>query len=489
MRMATAVVTALTLTAGTVLTAGAATAVTPAKRTVTPAATTTTPAASATAESKIRGLWRVNGYGAVWSIGPGTIQKYETTSVSCLKGDSGKRTGPGRYATKDGAELTVRAAHGRDRATLRMDASVGHQELRRVGKLPAACTRPAPQGPVAAFDVFWQSFEENYPFFAAKGIDWHAVRDRYRPKVHADTTREELFTLFSEMADPLEDAHVGVGYGDRFFGRVRSGTVMPSEELDARVKKFVLARDLKGAEHVQDFAKGRITYADLPGGKGYLRISGFSGYADDGAPYSAHLAELDRTLGTVFTKERTRSLKGLIVDLRINGGGSDELGLRIASRLTDTGYVAHSKRARNDPADPTRHTRPQPLRVTPADAPRYTGPIAVLTGGSTVSAGETFTQALIDRPGRTVRIGQPTQGVFSDILPRRLPFGGMGMWLPNEEFLTRSGTTFDGPGIPPHLTEPVFTEEEFEKNRDSAFDRALKFLATRGGPQGTRDGS
>ncbi|MFF5521682.1 hypothetical protein [Streptomyces coeruleorubidus] len=32
-----------------------------------------------------------------------------------------------------------------------------------------------------------------------------------------------------------------------------------------------------------------------------------------------------------------------------------------------------------------------------------------------------------------------------------------------EEFLTRSGRTFDGTGIPPHLTEPVFTKEEFDK--------------------------
>mgnify|MGYP006172300951 CR=1 FL=1 len=139
-------------------------------------------------------------------------------------------------------------------------------------------------------------------------------------------------------------------------------------------------------------------------------------------------------------------------------------------------FLVSAARARNDPADPTRHTRPQPVRVTPAAAPRYTGPVAVLTGGSTVSAGETFVQALIDRPGKAVRIGQPTQGVFSDVLPRRLPISGMGTWLPNEEFLTRSGTTFDGPGIPPHLTEPVFTEEEFEKNRDSAFDKALKIL-------------
>ncbi|KPC66456.1 protease, partial [Streptomyces sp. NRRL WC-3753] len=111
---------------------------------------------------------------------------------------------------------------------------------------------------------------------------------------------------------------------------------------------------------------------------------------------------------------------------------------------------------------------------------RYTGPVAVLTGGSTVSAGETFTQALMDRPGRTVRIGQPTQGVFSDVMRRKLP-NGMAAWLPNEEFLTRSGRTFDGTGVPPHLTEPVFTEDEFDKKRDSAFDRALNVLRDHGG--------
>lgn len=174
-----------------------------------------------------------------------------------------------------------------------------------------------------------------------------------------------------------------------------------------------------------------------------------------------------------------RQLKGLIIDLRINGGGSDALGIRIAERLTDTPYLAYAKRVRNDPADPTRHSRPEPVHVTPAQGPRYTGPVAVLTGGSTVSAGETLTQALMDRPGTTVRIGQSTQRVFSDFLQRKLP-NGMSAWLTDEEFLTRSGRTFDGTGIPPHLTEPVFTKEEFDEKRDSAFDRALSFLRNRG---------
>ncbi|AWT47369.1 MULTISPECIES: S41 family peptidase [Streptomyces] len=421
------------------------------------------------------GIWRMDGYGTVLSIRNGTFQEYQTTTVSCLKGDSAERSGPGTYTMPDGTVLTVRIQGGGDHGSLRVEGSVGDRNLHRIPELPEACTRPAPEGPLAAFDVFWQSFEENYPFFSAKGIDWHAVRDRYRPRVHAGTTRDELYAVFSEMVKPLHDAHVAVQDGDRVFAQVRPGTAVPTEELDTKVKKFVVARDLKNARNLQDFANGRITYADLPGALGYVRISGFGGYAGHGASYAAQLAELDRALDTVLSRERTQRLKGLIIDVRINGGGSDALGVHIAERLTDTAYLAYSKRARNDPADPSRHTRPQPVYVTPAQGPRYTGPVAVLTGGSTFSAGETFTQALMDRPGKTVRIGRPTQGVFSDVMSRTLP-NGMSAWLPNEEFLTRSGGTFDGTGIPPHLTEPVFTKEEFDKQRDSAFDRALGVL-------------
>ncbi|MFE5535464.1 S41 family peptidase [Streptomyces sp. NPDC056492] len=441
-------------------------------------------ATAATAHQPVTdGIWRTDGYGTVLSIRNGTLQEYQTTAVSCIAGDTAQRTGPDAYTTPGGTVLTLRTRGDRDRASVRLDGDVGVRNLRRMTELPATCTPSGPGGSLASFDVFWQSFEENYPFFAAKGIDWHAVRDRYRPTVHEGTTTDELFAVFGKMVEPLHDAHVAVwdvdgdgdGEPDRAFAQGRPGTVQPDGKLDAKVKEFVVERDLKDARNLQDFAAGRITHADLPGGQGYLRISGFGGYAGGKASYADELAELDKALDTVLDQERTRHLKGLVIDLRINGGGSDAMGLHIAGRLTDTPYLAYSKRARNDPADPTRHTRPQDLYVTPAQGPRYTGPVAVLTGGSTVSAGETFTQALMDRPGRTVRIGQPTQGVFSDVMARKLP-NGMSVWLPNEELLTRSGRTFDGAGIPPHLTEPVFTNEEFDRNKDSAFDRAVKVL-------------
>ena len=429
------------------------------------------PIAAHRSTPSVDGMWRMDGYGTVLALGQGAYQEYQTTSVSCLKGDTARQTGPGTY-TSDGDVLTVRLAPDRNHASVTTDSEVGHRRLHRIAALPKACTSASPNDPRTAFDVFWQSFEENYPFFAAKDVDWQAARARYRPLVHADTTRDQLFDIFRRMVTPLYDAHVLVQDGDRLFGESRPGTEMPSAELNDRIKKYVIERDLKNATNRQDFANGRITYATLPaGGPAYLRIATFSGYTSGNGSYAADLAELDRALNAVLAHRP----HGLIIDLRVNGGGSDALGIHIAERLTDTPYVAYAKRARNDPADPTRHTHPEPIPVVPAAGPRYTGPVAVLTGGSTVSAGETFTQALIDRPGRTIRIGQPTQGVFSDVMIRRLP-NGMAVWLPNEEYLTNAGHTFDGTGIPPHLTEPVFTAREFAEHRDSAFDRAMRAL-------------
>lgn len=426
----------------------------------------------------LRGLWRTDGYGTVLSVRKDRVQQYETTNTSCLKGTSAKRVGEGpgrtaaRYRSADGESFTLRRAIAApNRASMHIDGSVSKRALHRIGHLPATCGRELPGDPVHTFDVFWQTFAENYPFFKAKGIDWHAVRDHYRPRIGPKTTPKELFAVLRKMIAPLYDAHVALLAGDTgTFVQVRPGTQIPTPELSAKVRKFIEKRDLKG-HRLWQFANGRIGYADLPGDQGYLRVSGFAGYTGDGE-YAADRAELRQALDAILTPARTLRLQGLIVDLRINGGGFDSLGLELAARLTDLPHFAYAKAARNDPADPTRFTRPQPVFVRPAPLkPRFAGPVAVLTGGSTVSAGETFTQALMNRPASTVRIGQPTQGVFSDTLERRLPNGWRFM-LPNEEYRTLTGRTFDGTGIPPHIPEPVFTDEEFKQNRDSAFDRA-----------------
>ncbi|MGV9901560.1 S41 family peptidase [Streptomyces sp. NPDC003388] len=426
---------------------------------------------------RVDGVWRSDGYGTVLSIHEGRLREYQVTSVSCLPGGGLRRTGRGGdgavvYTGADATVYRIRPRRLGHSATLHVDGSVGDRELRRLAALPGKCAQAAPVGARAVFDTFWQTFQENYPFFAAKGIDWQAVGNRYRPKVRDGMTDAELFALLRSMVLPLGDAHVFLdAYGTGFFAQGRPGTTVPSPELDQRAQRYIEQRDL-GGTRLRSFAGGRIGYARLPDGTGYLRISGFGGYDEAGPTYARNSAVLDETLSEVIEP----GLKHLILDLRINGGGSDALALQVAERLTDVPYLAYAKQVRNTPDDPAKFTRPQPVRVRPAPGRfRYTGPLAVLTGGETYSAGETLTQALMQRPARTVRVGQNTQGVFSDILTRVLP-NGWAFGLPNEEYLTPSGTTFDGPGIPPDIRAGDFVEDIGRAAPDSAFAQALAAL-------------
>ncbi|MFF3271490.1 S41 family peptidase [Streptomyces chrestomyceticus] len=436
----------------------------------------------------LQGVWQMDGYGMYVTIDEQRLRAYETTAISCLPGSLNgvRESGPDargrvRFAVPGSARVTVTPRNAHE-ARLSIEDNVGHRTLRRVAGLPARC-HPDPskdnRDARTVFDVFWHTYAENYPFFAAKGIDWAAMRDRYRPRVPEGTSDDALFAVLREMIEPLHDGHTKLNAGpDRKYGGARPGTTLPSTALLKQVDAAIAA-NLGPDATLHRWAGGALSYADLPGRLGYLRITSFTGYTDQD-DYASDVAELDRALDAVFTKGRTSgpgALRGLVVDLRLNGGGSDPLGLRVASRLTDRPYLAYRKHARNDPADPRKFTPDQPAWIRPHHGPRYTGPLAVLTGPLTISAGETFTQALLGRTPAPVRIGENTQGVFSDTLDRTLP-NGWKFELPNEEFLTAEGRTFDGTGIPPAVRVPVFAAEDLAAGRDPALSRARALLAT-----------
>ena len=180
----------------------------------------------------------------------------------------------------------------------------------------------------------------------------------------------------------------------------------------------------------------------------------------------------EAALDTVFTDPK---LTGLVIDVRINFGGADPYGLALASRLATAEYVAYSKEARLDPADHAKWTPGQASPVRPSARPGFKGPVVELTGPLTISAGETTTQALMGRVPKVLRLGENTQGVFSDVLGRRLP-NGWRFGLPNEVFRAADGKTFDGPGIPPDIAVPVFADPDLKAGRDPGLARAVAAL-------------
>jgi C-terminal processing protease CtpA/Prc len=205
-----------------------------------------------------------------------------------------------------------------------------------------------------------------------------------------------------------------------------------------------------------------------------LRIKSFSGYGPQPG-FESGLAALEEALDAIFAG--ASSWAGLVIDVRINGGGSDPYGLAIAARLTNAEYVAYAKQARSDPENAGRWTDPQPSVVRPTNRPSFRGPVIELTGILSVSAVETFTQALLKRMPHVRRVGENTQGVFSDVLGRTLP-NGWRFGLPNERFVT-DGKSYDGPGIPPDINIPAFPKRDLDAGRDGALEKALELLAQR----------
>lgn len=426
-------------------------------------------AAARTADGPLDGVWRTDGYGTVVRIAGSTVETYETTAISCLR----------EAPSDDGSVSTFTPGPGPGRARWHIDANVGDRTLIRLPGLPAACTRPTPATPTETFDVFWQTFAENYPFFAQRGIDWKQVYDTYRPQVTAATTDAQLTDIFAAMIEPLHDAHVGLVAGGTHVYSQRPGTDLPDSDLDAKALALIRHADLPDtpASALHTWCQGRVGYADLPGHIGYLRISGFRGYTEADT-YAANAAAFSAALDEILTAERTTGpdrLRGLVLDLRVNGGGDDPLGLMLSSRLTGHTFFAYAKQTRDDPIRPDRFTPAQPILVQPSAAPPYTGPISILAGGSTFSAGETLIQALLDRSPRPVVVGENTQGVFSDILDRQLPNGWV-FGMPDEEYRTPSWSTYDVTGIPPDIRVPTLTPEQFADGRDPAFQAALRRL-------------
>src|SRR5207244_4979221 len=124
---------------------------------------------------------------------------------------------------------------------------------------------------------------------------------------------------------------------------------------------------------------------------GYLRIHSFDGYSDD-REFVKQLDALETALDDIF--KDSAKLTGLVIDVRINGGGSDVFGISIASRLATQEYLAYSKVIRNDIHDPDHPTPPQPVLAHVSSRPGFRGSRVLLTRTYSPLAAQPFRIAL-----------------------------------------------------------------------------------------------
>ena len=178
---------------------------------------------------------------------------------------------------------------------------------------------------------------------------------------------------------------------------------------------------------------------------------------------------------------KIKEASALILDLRLNGGGSSNFGFEILTDLAKQPFLASRERMRKyNPTDRARGTlmefteAPAGL-VTPRPGGFHSKPAVVLSSGATYSAAEDFLVAW-KNSGRGKIIGEPTGGSTGQPLIFSLPGGG-GARVCTKQDTFPDGREWVGKGIEPDiLVRPTLAG--LWAGRDTVLERALEFLRT-----------
>ena len=150
-----------------------------------------------------------------------------------------------------------------------------------------------------------------------------------------------------------------------------------------------------------------MLFGRIGGDVGYVWIRDFNG--------NGWGPEIDGILATFD------GVRGVVIDIRDNGGGNDPNGTAIASRFADQVRPAMLARFRAGSAH-SDFTQPLITFVTPSGTRRFAGPVAVLTNRYVGSAAEDFVMYMRVIP-TTFTVGDTTGGTVSNPLWRELPNG------------------------------------------------------------------
>jgi hypothetical protein len=256
--------------------------------------------------------------------------------------------------------------------------------------------------PAGNFEALWDIIDRQYCFFDYKaeeyGLDWDAVYRKYKCKVADGMSSAGLFEVLGDMLDELRDGHVNL-YAAHDVARYWDFREGYAANFSDEIQVGYLGTDYK-------IASG-LRYTILPDNIGYIYIPSFSNGIGEG--------NLDECLHALAL------CRGLIVDVRNNGGGNLSNAETVAARFTNervlTGYICHKTSAGHD-----EFSSPEPIYLDSSDGIRWQKSVCVLTNRSSYSATNDFVKMMRALPLVTV-VGDRTGGGSGLPFSAELPNG------------------------------------------------------------------
>lgn len=306
-----------------------------------------------------------------------------------------------------------------------------------------------------AFDAVWDAFDREYAgFVLLPKLDWDAVRKELRPAAGEVDTVFDAAAVIADMTARLEDLHVWVRAGEDWLpGYQRNRPLNASWEATKR-----LVGELREAG--KDLAYGRTS-----DGIGYLNVLGLDEHELPDA--------VDRAL------EELADTWAMVVDLRFDGGGQEDLAQRIAGRFLDEERVYSKNRYRSG----SKRDALGPLlerRASPRGPWRYESPVVVLWGRKTMSSAESLALMLAQCPQVTT-MGDRTAGSSGN--PRRIELGcGIVVNQPRWLDMDPEEHPIEHVGVAPEV-QLDFPPEAFTAEKDPVMAAALERLRAQPAPQ------
>lgn len=306
--------------------------------------------------------------------------------------------------------------------------------------------------PRGNFEALWRIIDEQYCFLDYKaeeyGLDWNEVYNRYSQDIVPSMTDKDLFNVFDRMLAELRDGHVNLYTGfdvARYWDWYED---FPKNFSDS-IQRIYLGKDY----HI---AAG-LKYKVLDDNIGYVYYESFNDGVGDG-----NLSDMLQELAIC---------KGLIIDVRNNGGGQLTNANRIASHFTNekvlTGYICH----KTGPGH-SDFSEPYPVYLEPSNSIRWQKPVCVLTNRSAYSATNDFVNIMKQLQQVTI-VGDKTGGGSG------LPFSSE---LPNGWSIRFSASPMFDPqmnqlefGIEPDEKIDM-RSEDMQRGKDTIIERARQIL-------------
>lgn len=302
--------------------------------------------------------------------------------------------------------------------------------------------------PTGNFEALWKIIDEQYCFLDYKGIDWNAIHHQYAPLITDDMSSEGLFEVLGNMLAELKDGHVNL-YSTSNMARYWDWYLDYPRNFSESLVEQYLGRDYRiagGAKYrILDDNIGYVYYGDFSNGIGHGNMNEILSYL--------------------------AICRGLIIDVRNNGGGALTYATLMAEHFTNervlTGYIQHKTGpGHND------FSSPEPIYVEPSDGIRWQKPVMLLTNRHSYSATNDFVNTMSCFPQVTL-VGDKTGGgsglPFSSELPN-----GWGVRFSASPHLNAQKEQIEF-GIDPDVKVDMLAEDEAQ-GLDTIIETARRLL-------------